>query len=222
VRVRAANADGRRVEEKGRWDLITTRALARKAEDEAAKIRARNGQTATNPLPDDLANDLAARLAPLPSGTPVFRLLWGEGAKMLHPDWQAAGIPYEDASGLFFDFHALRCQTATLADAAGVSASVEERRRPEPNRGIKVLQTSGQSDVNPSGDEASHSISERFSLPVPYRSTIPPDLTFLEYRLASTERDDEPLVYGRLWDFIESPVPSKTEMSYVSLGCSLH
>jgi hypothetical protein len=46
---------------------------------------------------------------------------------MLRPDLEAAGIPYVDASGLFFDFHALRCQTATLADAAGVSPRVVQR-----------------------------------------------------------------------------------------------
>ena len=38
-----------------------------------------------------------------------------------------AGIPYCDASGLFFDFHSLRCQTATLADAAGVSPRVVQK-----------------------------------------------------------------------------------------------
>ena len=46
---------------------------------------------------------------------------------MLRADLEAAGIPYVDASGLFFDFHALRCQTATLADAAGVSPRVVQR-----------------------------------------------------------------------------------------------
>jgi hypothetical protein len=43
---------------------------------------------------------------------------------MLRIDLKAAGIPYRDASGLFFDFHSLRCQTATLAYAAGVSPRV--------------------------------------------------------------------------------------------------
>ena len=42
-------------------------------------------------------------------------------------DLAAAGIPYVDASGLFFDFHALRCETATLADAAGVSPRVVQK-----------------------------------------------------------------------------------------------
>ena len=39
----------------------------------------------------------------------------GRGAEMLRVDLEAAGIPYRDASGLVFDFHALRCETATLA-----------------------------------------------------------------------------------------------------------
>jgi len=46
---------------------------------------------------------------------------------MLRVDLESAGIPYEDASGLFFDFHSLRCQTATLADAAGVSPRVVQK-----------------------------------------------------------------------------------------------
>ena len=46
---------------------------------------------------------------------------------MLRADLAAAEIPYKDASGLVFDFHALRCQTATLADAAGVSPRVVQK-----------------------------------------------------------------------------------------------
>ncbi len=46
---------------------------------------------------------------------------------MVRADLEAAGIPYMDASGLFFDFHALRCQTATMADAAGVSPRVVQK-----------------------------------------------------------------------------------------------
>jgi hypothetical protein len=42
-------------------------------------------------------------------------------------DLEAAGIPYKYASGLVFDFHALRCEMATLADAAGVSPRVVQR-----------------------------------------------------------------------------------------------
>ncbi len=87
----------------------------------------KNGDPATLPVPTDLANDLAAYVAPLPSGTPVFPLPPEKGAKILRVDLQAAGIPYRDASGLVFDFHALRCQTATLADAAGVTPRVVQK-----------------------------------------------------------------------------------------------
>ncbi len=87
----------------------------------------KNGDPATLPVPSDLANDLAAWVAPLPSGTPIFPLPPEKGAKILRVDLQAAGIPYRDASGLVFDFHALRCQTATLADAAGVTPRVVQK-----------------------------------------------------------------------------------------------
>ena len=46
---------------------------------------------------------------------------------MLRFDLKAAGIPYRDASGLVFDFHSLRCEMATLADAAGVSPRVVQK-----------------------------------------------------------------------------------------------
>ena len=88
---------------------------------------AKNGQTITLPLPDDVASDLAAFVAPLAPSMPVFSLPDEKGAKMLRPDLQAAGIPYRDASGLVFDFHSLRCETATLADAAGISPRVVQR-----------------------------------------------------------------------------------------------
>src|SRR5262249_43371381 len=83
-----------------------------------------NGREATLPLPLDLVEDLAAFVAMLPPGTPVFPLPRGKGAEMLRVDLKAAGIPYRDAAGLVFDFHSLRCETATLADAAGVSPRV--------------------------------------------------------------------------------------------------
>ena len=87
----------------------------------------KNGETATLALPRDLAHDLAAYVASQPAGKPVFVLPEGKGAKMLRMDLKAAGIPYRDASGLYFDFHSLRCQTATLADAAGVSPRVVQK-----------------------------------------------------------------------------------------------
>jgi integrase len=88
---------------------------------------AKNGQTATLPLPADLAADLGPILDGAPSGRPLFPLPHGEGAKMLRADLDRAGIAYRDQAGQVFDFHALRCQCATLADQAGVSPRVVQR-----------------------------------------------------------------------------------------------
>jgi integrase len=87
----------------------------------------KNGQTATLPIQRSLVDDLAAYVAPLEPKMPIFPLPSGKGAKMLRRDLKAAGIPYRDASGLVFDFHSLRCELATLADAAGVSPRVVQR-----------------------------------------------------------------------------------------------
>jgi integrase len=87
----------------------------------------KNGQTAELPLPADLVADLRPHVTVLGPGTQVFPLPAEKGAPMLRVDLKAAGIPYRDASGLVFDFHALRCQTATLADAAGVSPRVVQK-----------------------------------------------------------------------------------------------
>jgi integrase len=87
----------------------------------------KNGDPATLPIPNDLVDDLAAFVAPLPSGTPVFPLPNKKGSDMVRRDLKAAGIPYCDDAGLVFDFHALRCETATLADAAGVTPRVVQK-----------------------------------------------------------------------------------------------
>jgi integrase len=83
----------------------------------------KNGENAVMPLTDDLA----AYVATLPEGTSVFPLPKGKGAELLQADLAVAGIAYQDASGLFFDFHSLRCELATLADAAGISPRVVQR-----------------------------------------------------------------------------------------------
>src|SRR5262249_30230274 len=87
----------------------------------------KNGDPATLPLPGDLTDDLRAYVATLPPGVPAFPLPTDRGAYILRMDLEAAGIPYQDASGLFFDFHSLRCETATLADQAGVTPRVVQR-----------------------------------------------------------------------------------------------
>jgi integrase len=87
----------------------------------------KDGEPATLDLPPDLIDDLAAFLAGRPAGHPAFPLP-EKGAKMLRVDLATAGIPYRDAAGLVFDFHALRCQHATLLDQAGVTPRVVQRK----------------------------------------------------------------------------------------------
>jgi integrase len=87
----------------------------------------KNGQTAVQPLPSDLVADLRAFVEPLAPGTQVWPLPEDQGARILRVDLKAAGIPYQDAGGLFFDFHSLRCETATLLDAAGVTPRVVQK-----------------------------------------------------------------------------------------------
>jgi integrase len=86
----------------------------------------KNGETAELFLPDDLADDLRRDADRLELGAIIFPLP-GKAAAMLRVDLKAAGIPYRDQSGRVFDFHALRCQCATLADQAGVSPRVVQR-----------------------------------------------------------------------------------------------
>jgi integrase len=88
----------------------------------------KNGDPATLSLPKDMVDDLRAFVATIEHRAPVFLLPEEKGAKMLRVDLKAAGIPYRDAAGLVFDFHSLRCEMATLADAAGVSRGVIQGR----------------------------------------------------------------------------------------------
>jgi integrase len=88
----------------------------------------KNGDPATLNLPADLVGDLKSYVATLPVDACVFPLPRNtRGAAILRVDLAAAGIPYRDASGQVFDFHALRCEMATLADAAGVTPRVVQR-----------------------------------------------------------------------------------------------
>jgi integrase len=97
------------------WDVQTVTVTA---------AYAKNGKTATLYLPAELAEDLKVYVADIEPGAPLFELPEGKGARVLRHDLKAAGIPYVDPSNLFFDFHSLRCELATLADAAGVSPRV--------------------------------------------------------------------------------------------------
>jgi hypothetical protein len=55
-------------------------------------------QSATRPLPDELAADLAPYLATIPAGSPTFPLP-DKGAAMLRRDLEAAGIPTATPAG---------------------------------------------------------------------------------------------------------------------------
>jgi hypothetical protein len=66
-------------------------------------------------------------VATVEPGSPVFPLPKDKGSRLLRYDLKAAGIPYRDASGRFFDFHSFRCETATLLDVGGVTPRVVQR-----------------------------------------------------------------------------------------------
>jgi len=87
----------------------------------------KNGQIATLPLTEDLGSDLRPYVASVPPGSAVFPLPAEKGATLLRFDLEAAGIPYVDEAGRYFDFHSLRGMTATLADAAGISPRVVQK-----------------------------------------------------------------------------------------------
>src|SRR5262249_34848723 len=86
----------------------------------------KNGQTDTLDLPPDVASDVAEWIRGRPRKVPVFPPP-GRAAARLRVDLEAAGLPYRDEAGKVFDFHALRCQLATLADRAGVSPRVVQK-----------------------------------------------------------------------------------------------
>ena len=88
---------------------------------------AKNGKTATQPLPAEIAESLRGYLASRPAGVPVWGGTWaqdGKGADMIRIDLDAARIPYvvEGPDGpLYADFHALRHSYVALLDRAGLT-----------------------------------------------------------------------------------------------------
>jgi integrase len=81
---------------------------------------AKNGSEAMQPLPSTLADRLRPWLAAKAPGRPVFEGMTERTAEMLRVDLEAAGIPYETASGVA-DFHALRAAYITHLISAGAS-----------------------------------------------------------------------------------------------------
>jgi integrase len=149
----------------------------------------KNGAPTTLPLPADLTPDLARFVATIAPTLPVFPLP-DRGADMLKIDLASAGIPYRDGAGLVFDFHALRCQCATLADQTGGSPRVVQKLMRHPTleltgRYIRppmydieaataalpslrpTPETTEADAVAATGTDRGH-INERFALPLPY------------------------------------------------------
>jgi integrase len=109
---------------------ITPESLDLEADPATVTVAAsatKNREPATLHLPVDLAADLAQFVATIAEGVPVFPLP-RKGAKMLRVDLAASGVPFQDDAGLFFDFHSLRCECATLLDLAGVSPRVVQKK----------------------------------------------------------------------------------------------
>jgi integrase len=79
------------------------------------------------PLRADVAALMKSYLAGKPKGETVWPGTWHDrAAEMLRGDLDAAGIPYQDAAGRYFDFHAMRGQFISLLAAQGVHPKVAQ------------------------------------------------------------------------------------------------
>lgn len=79
-------------------------------------------KTVTLPLQVEVADLLRVRVAGLARDSLIWPGSWRhDGARMLRKDLAAAGIPYTDADGRQYDFHALRHQFITNLAMGGVS-----------------------------------------------------------------------------------------------------
>jgi integrase len=79
------------------------------------------------PLRADVAALMRSYLAGREKGKPVWPGTWTKvAAEMLRGDLAAAGIPYRDDAGRYFDFHALRGQFISLMAAKGVHPKVAQ------------------------------------------------------------------------------------------------
>jgi integrase len=131
----------------GELASLQPESFALDAEPPAVVCRAgytKNGKTATQPLPAEIAEALRGYLADRPAGQPVWPGSWHErGADMLRDDLEAARIPYvvEGPDGpLFADFHALRHSYVALLDRAGLTLkqAMQLARHSDPKRTMAV------------------------------------------------------------------------------------
>jgi integrase len=80
----------------------------------------KNGKEAVQPIAIGLADRLRPWLALKPPGRPVFDGMTDRTAEMLRVDLEAAGVPYETASGVV-DFHSLRGTYISHVVSSGAS-----------------------------------------------------------------------------------------------------
>jgi excisionase family DNA binding protein len=78
-----------------------------------------------------LRSDVAEMMRLYVAGRPRKKQLWpgswpDAGAEMVRLDLAAAGIPYQDEAGRYFDFHAIRGQFVSSLAAAGVHPKVAQ------------------------------------------------------------------------------------------------
>ena len=110
---------------------------------------AKNGQDATLPLRDELAEELREYLTLHLPQAKAFRLWGGKGAAMIQQDLEAAGILARDADdklvttdeyGLSYDFHGLRHTFATMLNKAKVPLATAQKlmRHSDPKLTAKV------------------------------------------------------------------------------------
>jgi integrase len=79
------------------------------------------------PLRADVAQMMRQYIAGRPAERPLWPGTWTEaGAEMVRFDLAAAGIPYQDDAGRYFDFHALRGQFISFLAATGVHPKVAQ------------------------------------------------------------------------------------------------
>jgi excisionase family DNA binding protein len=79
------------------------------------------------PLRADVAALMRQHLTGRAAGQPVWPGTWKTtGAEMLRRDLDAAGIPYQDERGRYFDFHAMRGQFISGLAAGGVHPKVAQ------------------------------------------------------------------------------------------------
>src|SRR5262249_55162222 len=90
----------------------------------------KNGQDAIQPLRADLVKELKSWIAETGKQAvdKVFNMrAFTQVSKILRKDLEFAGIPYRDASGHYFDFHALRKCTGTYLRAKGIDPTVSKQ-----------------------------------------------------------------------------------------------